>query len=95
MTEQELTNLEEQIPLLAQQAFQEAAIRNQNQPLVFAEDGKLVERLPDGTRRIIKTLETGLNVKKGTKISIKEKNEYSSKINGHRINQEFGENRTS
>ncbi len=59
LTEKEITFLEEQIPYLAETATKQAYWRSlaEGDKVMIAEDGKLIEVSPDGSRKVIKEIE--------------------------------------
>jgi hypothetical protein len=59
LTEKEITFLEEQIPHLAETATKQAYWRSlaEGDKVMIAEDGKLIEVSPDGSRKVIKEIE--------------------------------------
>ncbi len=66
--------LEEQIPTLAQSAVTVAywEALSAGLSVLQVEDGHLVEAFPDGSRRIIKKVERGVKIPKGTEFSLRE-----------------------
>ena len=63
LTEQELDFLEQQIPILAEMAMQQAYWQTltSGDKVMIAENGFLIEVSPDGSRRVVK--EIGKHVK--------------------------------
>jgi hypothetical protein len=59
LNEQELNYLEQQIPILAETATKQAFWQTlaSGDKVMIAEDGKLIEVSPDGTRKVIKEIE--------------------------------------
>jgi len=59
LNEQELDYLEQQIPILAETATKQAYWQTlaSGDKVMIAEDGKLIEVSPDGSRKIIKEIE--------------------------------------
>lgn len=64
LTEKEITFLEEQIPYLAETATKQAYWRclAEGDKVMIAENGKLIEVSPDGSRKIIKEIEKPIPV---------------------------------
>ncbi len=64
LTEKEITFLEEQIPYLAETATKQAYWRSlaEGDKVMIAENGKLIEVSPDGSRKIIKEIEKPIAV---------------------------------
>jgi hypothetical protein len=64
LNEQELDYLEQQIPILAETATKQAYWQTlaSGDKVMIAEDGKLIEVSPDGSRKIIKEIEKPMNV---------------------------------
>lgn len=59
LNEQELNYLEQQIPILAETATKQAFWKTlaSGDKVMIAEDGKLIEVSPDGSRKIVKEIE--------------------------------------
>jgi hypothetical protein len=76
LNEQELNDLEEQIPELAAKAFKEAylAALASGSTVLMSEAGNLVEIFPDGRRKIIKPLHPSTPVIRGQKFELKSSN---------------------
>ncbi|WP_298356374.1 hypothetical protein [Runella sp.] len=64
LNEQELDYLEQQIPILAETATKQAYWQTlaSGDKVMIAEDGKLIEVSPDGSRKIIKEIEKPMKV---------------------------------
>lgn len=64
LNEQELNYLEQQIPILAETATKQAYWQTlaSGDKVMVAEDGKLIEVSPDGSRKIIKEIGKQLKV---------------------------------
>jgi hypothetical protein len=64
LNEQELNYLEQQIPILAETATKQAYWQTlaSGDKVMIAEDGKLIEVSPDGSREIIKEIEKPMKV---------------------------------
>ena len=64
LNEQELNYLEQQIPILAETATKQAYWQTlaSGDKVMIAEDGKLIEVSPDGSREIIKEIERPMKV---------------------------------
>ncbi|WP_394990712.1 hypothetical protein [Emticicia sp.] len=64
LNEQELNYLEQQIPILAETATKQAYWQTlaSGDKVMIAEDGKLIEVSPDGSRKIIKEIEKPMKV---------------------------------
>lgn len=74
-SDETLDLLEEQIPALARSAgtiaYWEALSAGLS--VLQVEGGHLVETFPDGTQRIIKKVEEGMKIPKGTRFSLDDK----------------------
>jgi len=66
LTEQELDFLEQQIPILAEMAMQQAYWQtlNSGDKVMIAENGFLIEVSPDGSRRVVKEIGKRMKVTK-------------------------------
>ena len=64
LNEQELDYLEQQIPILAETATKQAYWQTLalGDKVMIAEDGKLIEVSPDGSRKVIKEIEKPMKV---------------------------------
>ena len=64
LNEKELNYLEQQIPILAETATKQAYWQTlaSGDKVMIAEDGKLIEVSPDGSRKIIKEIEKPMKV---------------------------------
>jgi len=64
LNEQELNYLEQQIPILAETATKQAYWQTlaSGDKVMIAEDGKLIEVSPDGSREIIREIEKPMKV---------------------------------
>lgn len=64
LNEQEINYLEQQIPILAETATKQAYWQTlaSGDKVMIAENGKLIEVSPDGSRKIIKEIEKPIKV---------------------------------
>lgn len=71
-SDETLDFLEEQIPLLAQSALTVAywEALSAGLSVLQVEEGNLVEVFPNGSRRVIKAIEEGVSMPKGTRFSL-------------------------
>lgn len=73
LTEKEIENLEEQIPLIAEVSAKQAYLETLafGHSVLVVENDQIFQIFPDGRRVLIQKIEPRILIKKGTKFEIK------------------------
>jgi len=72
LTEQEIQNLEEQFPYVAETSIKQAYFNalSCGSSVLAVENDELVEVFPDGKQKLVRKIEPNISVKKGTRFEI-------------------------